>query len=318
MHPYTVEFRSLAADAPALPRSFEGYLFNEPAHARQQVADDATVGYLIDTVRGTLAGRLVLFVRDGEARSPSQATFGGVEYADGVPPAALHALLDGAETFARRRGLSRLRLAQWPAAYAPSTYDSLSEVLRARGYRPAVVELNQHLTIRPGAFESGLHPSARRRLRKAQEAGLRADAWPQPDWAAVHAFVAAARQRKGYPMTLTAAALGTLGRRFPDEFRVVAAWDGPTLAALTVVVRLNARVLYTFYPADAEAYLPYSPTILTTAYLYNYAQRAGYGLIDLGISSVGGVPNAGLIRFKANLGAESSEKVTFVKDFLPI
>jgi hypothetical protein len=315
MPPYTIEFHPLASDPPDRPRRFGGYLFNEPTHARQQRADEAVVGYLVNESLGTRDGRLVLFVREGEVHSPSQATFGGIEAAPEVPAGALHQLLDAAEAFVRSGGYTRLSIGQWPAAYAPDLHERIGSVFRERGYRATRTELNQHLTVTGVPFEAGLHPSARRRLRKCREAGLVVAEWTEPDWSAVHTFVAAARRRKGYPMTLSEPELRTLGRRFPDEFRVFTVRDGTELAALTVVIRLNARVLYTFYPADAERYLDHSPTILTTAGIYAYAQANGYGLLDLGTSSNGGVPNAGLVRFKQNLGAEPSEKVTFVKDF---
>lgn len=314
MHPYTVDFRPASAEPPDGARRFEGYLFNEPRHARQQ-AGAAFCFFLKNEATGTLDGRLVLFARDDEVRSPSQATFGGVELAPEVPTAALHRLLDAAEAFVQAGGYPRLSLAQWPAAYAPALHGRIGAVLHERGYLAARTEVNQHLPVTVVPLEAALHPSARRRLRKCREAGFGFSEWTAPDWSAVHAFVAAARARKGYPMTLSEADLTRLGTQFPGEFRVFVVRDGTELAALTVVIRLNARVLYTFYPADAERYLAFSPTILTTAGIYAFAQQNGYELLDLGTSSQGGVPNAGLVRFKQHLGAESSCKVTFVKEF---
>ncbi len=57
--------------------------------------------------------------------------------------------------------------------------------------------------------------------------------------------------------------------------------------------------------------------VLLNSYLYEYAQSEGIVLIDLGVSlDHTGREKASLMRFKENLGAERSEKVTYEKVFI--
>ena len=97
---------------------------------------------------------------------------------------------------------------------------------------------------------------------------------------------------------------------FPKAFQIFTVRDKHKIVALTVTVRVNDRILYNFYPADAAEYHNYSPTVMLTEGLYNYCWEVGIGLLDLGSA-----PNYGLIRFKKNLGAQASLKLSFEKVF---
>lgn len=305
-------FQATTAEPP-LPARFERFLYNEPRHLQSQSEGDWTTFFLENTRTRTLDARLSLAVRDDEAVSPLRATFGGIEAAPDVPAEALHFFLEAVETGVRSQGLDGIRLTQWPAAYAPGLAARLGAALQSRGFRRLFTDQNQHLAVTAEPLETRLHESARRRWRKAWQAGFRFERWETPNWAEAHAFIQAARARKGLPLSMTAPELRRLGETFPDEVAAFTVRAGGERAALGVTIRLNARVLYHFLPADAEAFLPYSPTVFLNAGLHDWARTNGFGLLDLGISTRQGVPNEGLLRFKRHLGAEISEKVTYRK-----
>lgn len=313
MFPYEV-FRSASAEPPLTAR-FERFLFNEPRHLRGQSADEATTFFLKNRTAGTTEARLSVFGRDGGAVSPMRATFGGIEAAPDVPAAALDFFLESVETWARARNLTALRLGQWPAVYAPGLAERLDDVLKSRGYERLFADQNQHLLVNGEPLETRMHDPARRKLRKARRAGYVFQKWENPDWAEAHRFIRAARDRKNLPLSLTAPELQRLGETFPDEVGVFTVRVGGALAALGVTIRLNARVLYHFLPADAAEFLPFSPTVFLNAGLHEWAFENGFELLDLGISTKLGVPNEGLLRFKRHLGAQVSAKVTYVKNF---
>lgn len=310
MAPY--EIRRTTDAEPPQPVRFERFLYNEPRHLVSQ-GGGATSFFLLHEITRTTDARLSLFVLEKEAVSPRRATFGGLEAAPDVPESALRALLRAAEDWAAAEGLTALRLTQWPAAYAPELAQRLHAVLLAEGYRVLFTDQNQHLPLTGEPPETRMHLSARRRLRKAERAGFAFSTWENPDWEVVYAFILAARERKGLPLSLTAPELRTLGQTFPHDVTVFTVRAGTALAALGVTIRLNDRVLYHFLPADATEFLPFSPTIFLNARLAAWAWQRGFGLLDLGISTRQGLPNEGLLRFKRNLGAEVSAKRVYGK-----
>lgn len=305
-------FQSTSAE-PLLPARFESFLYNDPRHLRSQMGGECTTFFLQNHATGTTDARLSLFGRDGEALSPLRATFGGIEAAPDLPAEALDFFLEAVETWARSRELTGLRLTQWPAAYTPDLATRLDAVMQNRGFQRLLTDQNQHLVVDTHPVETRLHESARRRLRKARQAGFRFERWENPDWAVAHAFIQSARARKGLPLSMSAAELRRLGETFPDAVAVFTVRTGSEVAALGITIQLNARVLYHFLPADAERFLAYSPTIFLNVGLHDWARANGFGLLDLGISTRQGVPNEGLLRFKRHLGAEISEKVTYRK-----
>jgi hypothetical protein len=179
----------------------------------------------------------------------------------------------------------------------------------------AVTDLNFHLSVTAEPLEGRLHPSERRRLRKCRRAGLHFAEEPTPDLPSLYNFVADCRRRRGFPVTLDYAGFEALFQHFPDQYRLFTVRDGSRLAALALGVRVSPGILYYFYPADDPAYQTYSPTVLLLTGMYGYAQLQGYALLDLGIATDAGRPNPGLIRFKRNMGAEPSLKLTFQQTF---
>ena len=81
--------------------------------------------------------------------------------------------------------------------------------------------------------------------------------------------------------------------QLPNVFQVFTARFQGKLAALVVTVRINERILYTLYPADATEFLDLSPLILVNAGLYQYCLTNHYKILDLGISTENGVRNEG-------------------------
>ncbi|NJL12580.1 MAG: GNAT family N-acetyltransferase [Microscillaceae bacterium] len=202
----------------------------------------------------------------------------------------------------------------YPGSYAPMEAPLWYFVMQQAGYQQKIVELNQHIPIRAEAFEAGLHSTARRKYRKLREAGFACLQLSEPDWAAVHTFVARARQRQGYPISLSSEALEKLAHTFPQDFLVFEVLSSHAeRAAMGVLIRINAQILYHFYPADEEKFLSYSPSILLNGGMYEFGQAQGHTQLDLGISTEQGQLNEGLWYFKHQLGAQNSLKITFGK-----
>ena len=114
-------------------------------------------------------------------------------------------------------------------------------------------------------------------------------------------------------MTIDFDAFVSLFQKFPDEFKVFVVKDVEEIAALSVTIKIKERIMYNFYPADSDKYLKYSPSVMLHEGLYKYAQSNHYEILDLGIATDKGIPNLGLMRFKKNLGAQESLKLTFFK-----
>lgn len=296
--------------------SFERYLFNDPLHLLSQ---PCTEGYcfLLMSSRNRIEARFNLFIQQQNGLSPCRAPFGWIEFNPALDVRHLDTLLDSIEAFARSQGLHRLRMTAYPFAYAPEAAQTLSQRLLFRDFTIDNSELSYHLPVNADPFDTVLHETERRRLNKSRKAGFEFRVEETPELETVYHFVKSCRERRGFPISLPLIDFQDLFNRFPASYQVFTLRQRSKVAALTVTVRINDRILYNFYPADAEGYQRYSPTVQLTEGLYTYCQQKGYGLLDLGISTDRGAPNYGLIRFKKNLGAQASLKLSFEKIFTP-
>ena len=311
---YTVLIQPLH-EAPAVPDrvGFESFLFNEPHHLRSQPCSEGFTFRLLHPARQRIEARFSLFIQHRTGLSPCRAPFGSVEFGGQLATEALDFFLDGIETFVRSRELSALRITGYPFAYAPEPAQILTQRLLNRGYAVVQAEKNFHLPVGEVPFEQGLHPSEKRRLKKCRRAGFIFTEEAQPDVDCVYNFVAASRQPRGFSVSLDRAVLNDLFERFPANYKVFTVRDADRLAALTVAVVVNHRILYSFYPAHDARYQAFSPVVLLMEGVYGFCQRHSFGLLDLGTSPDGGNPNYGLIRFKQHLGAHVSLKLSFEK-----
>ena len=101
---------------------------------------------------------------------------------------------------------------------------------------------------------------------------------------------------------------------YPGKYFAFVLRDRKKIIASSIGVKVNSKILYYFLPADDPEYKKFSPTVLLIKEMYKFCKESNYHLLDLGIATAGGVANPGLIRFKENLGANSSLKLSFIKD----
>ncbi|MBU6121668.1 hypothetical protein [Hymenobacter siberiensis] len=302
---------------PRLPLAFESFLYLRPAHQALQAAAGPVLSfYLEDPAAGRTVAQLhVAFdAAAGAAHSPAQAPFGAMQLAPGLPLAALHLLLNAAETALRQRSVRRLALRGYPFAYDPAGAATLAEALRQRHYRVALAEQNYYLDPTRD-YEAHLHPSERRRLHKCRRAGLHFEQEPPFLLPAAYAFIQACRQERGQELSLPLARVQELFRRFPKEhflFSVRQA-DGEW-AALTVAIQVDKQVLYNFYPASPLRCNSFSPVVLLNEGLHAFARASDMAVLDLGTSTLDTGPNVSLLRFKRHLGGVAGLRLSWARE----
>jgi len=308
--------------APRLPLAFEPFLFLLPAHQGLQAHGQPMLAFYLED---PAAGRTVaqFFVVPGPdpaqpslARSPGQASFGGVQLAPGLPVAALHPLLDAAEAALRRRGQQQLEVRSYAFCYDPAGAATEAEALRQRGYEVVLAEQNYHLpTARD--YIAHLRPNERRALRKCHQAGLILEQEPPLTLPWAYDFLEACRrERQQAPLSLSLERLQALVRAFPRQHLLLSVREpGGDWAAMAVAIQVSSRALYTFYVASARRLRKLSPALLLYEGLHDFARATGADLLDLGTSTLPGTrqPNVPLLNFKRRLGGVAGLRLTWQK-----
>jgi hypothetical protein len=316
MDDYTILLQT-NPDGSSIPEFYQsGFFFNEPFHLQQQQHGRFHLITAINQITRQAEARCAFFIDSDKAVSPRAAPFGSIEFAENLPDAVLDDFVDTLIKAVRETAAPTLRLVNYPHCYAPRQASHLTEKLFRHGFHLLKSHQNFFLTISNQSFAHLIEPAQRRRLRKCRESGFHVVHQTKPNIAETVRFLAKTRQQQGYQLTICPERLANLLYTFPNQFLVFIVTDGPTLAALTIAVRVRHDILYNFMPASHPDYRTFSPMVMLTDGLFTYCQQQNIRLLDLGVSlDSNQQPKPSLIRFKRNLGALESPKLIFEKRF---
>jgi Acetyltransferase (GNAT) domain len=290
------------------------WLFNTSKHVDNQSSSLVFTFILTDTLQKRASAFFHLFIENQLGVSPLRASFGSFEIAENVNELGFDYLLKTIENVANEQNLADITIKHYPSCYDEIKSVFIKAGLLKNGFEYHKALVNQHISISAQPFETHLHYSEKRRLRKCERAAFQFEEWTNPNVETVYDFIAQNRHQLGYSITFSLAELRNWFAIFPESFQVFCVRDQDQIAALTLTVRVGESVLYHFCPANNLAYRTFSPAVLLTKGLYDYCLNNQLEILDLGVSldSDGNVKPS-LARFKQNLGAEVSEKIIFKK-----
>ena len=216
------------------------------------------------------------------------------------------------KTLLSKKSCKEITIKHYPACYGKSIHDLFVDAMLKEGFEISCQELNQYIVVSDQPFSEGLHDSAGRRLKKCHEAGFQISI--EHEFKAEEWFdrIVRARRLKGHPLSIDLESLKMINAVNPLVYNFVSVHDKGKIIASAIAIEVMPDVLYYYLPADEEAYLQYSPMVMLVEALYSFAQQKNMRIVDLGISSSGGVINEGLRNFKNNLGAHEEFKMVLI------
>jgi hypothetical protein len=304
--------------APRLPLAFEPFLFLTPAHQALQSHGCPVVAFFLEEEGASQTVAQLYVVLDfrgpGLARSPGQASFGGVQLAAGLSTAAVHLLLDAAEATLRQHQQTQVEIRGYASCYDPTGAATMAETLGERGYLVTLSEENYYLDLGRD-YATHLTYNERHCLRKCQRAGFVLEQEPPYLLPLAYEFMAACRRERGQTLSLPLARVQALFKEFPRQHLLLSVREpGGEWAAVLIAIRASSRVFYDFYLASPLRFNKLSPTVQLLGGLHAFAQANEADVVDLGTSTLpGGEPNKSLLDFKRHLGGINSPRLTWQK-----
>lgn len=246
--------------------------------------------------------------------SLSAAPFGGLQVYEKGCDAGIADLLNTVDSWAMENKFSSLIIKCAPDIYDPNGLAECSDAYLKHGFSVLSGQRNLHIGVSAKSFESSIHTSERRRLRKCRKARLNAREIVAPDMAALYQFVLENRAKQGYPVLYTKGLLQRLLETFPNEVKVFGVFREKELISMSFTIRVSPNVVYNFFPVDNPDYHFLSPMVMLMEKVYNYCLESDVPILDLGISvDEKGHVKPGLINFKEKLGGLSSMKWIYIK-----
>lgn len=286
-------------------------IFHDPDHLKLQAPAGWHAFYIQHNER--VEGLVHTHIETGEAVSPYRSPFGSYLFSDAVTETVLTEFVTYCESRLAGQKVRSIVLKNQPEIYAAEKNMLLVQVLDKLGYTPTKEETSAVIPVNEKPFESGLHKSEKKRLRKCRENALAFEIMPIEQLQKIYIFLEACRKEKGYVLSMAFEEIKKLAQAFPERIVLSAVIDKNQLVAANISIRVYNHVLYNFYHDHASAYDSLSPVVLLNEGLYLFCQENKIQFLDLGTSSLGDKLNESLLNFKLNLGAKASRKLTFTK-----
>lgn len=293
---------------------FESYLFNTLVHRELQSPSGWKSFHLSDDARKTCHAAVHFCIQEGVASSPFSAPFGSIEFSDQLNTKDLYEFLKWMEQRLRGEGVRKIVLVNPPELYRPASASRLEVLLLNLGYHIGRAEISAGIRIDRSTYKTKIGSWELRKLNQAHKAKLKFAEIPVTEFGSVFDFILTCRKERGHSLSMVRQELQRTVDALPRQFMLFAVTDKNDLAAASISIRVNRRILYNFYSAHPRKWDHVSPVVHMINGMYRWSQKSKVELIDLGTSAVDGQPNFGLLDFKMRLSGVPSAKLTFEKE----
>lgn len=295
------------------------HIFNEPGYFRAHLMSKNDVyAQLVRTSHGRVYATLAFHeTSNGIFVSPGRGTFGGVSFnsAHELDLLVIEKFLAAVTDYLRGRGAKRIRVRCAPASHDPSRFAIVFNTLSRLGFQPERLEINYDMRVDSRLFDERVDYGNVKRIRKARREGFISERVAAALLPSLHELLEKNRARMGLTISMSLAQLAEMLDLFPEKFHMFATYRDASrqdLVAAAVSIELAPGVLYVLYWGDADDMRSYSPIAMLASTIYEFCVQQGFTLLDVGISTVNGLPNHGLVKFKRNLGFGESIKLEMV------
>jgi hypothetical protein len=291
-------------------------LFNDERYQRVNIRSpqrpfryDHIIG---KSIVGTLSG-----VLDGELLECGySAPFGGVDWVRGCESGStIMDLICGASLRARAEGVREIKIRARPEYFGGNEVTT-AFVLLNLGASIESCELSLGLEVwrysTAERYKQALRSTERRILRRGLALGMVFSlANTAEEWGACYELLAETRRRRSAQLRISLEYVLGLREIFSGRIAMYQLQQGGDLAAAALVYRVRPEWNYVVAWGDNPKYRPNKVMNILAYQLVKEAIDEGVAVIDLGISSVDGMPDDGLILFKRNIGAATGLRSNF-------
>jgi Acetyltransferase (GNAT) domain len=260
---------------------------------------------------GTLSG----VVRQGLLDCGHSAPFGGIDLVHQETPSCVLALLRAALARAREEGIAQIRVRARPRYFGENEAAGEFALLHLGAAIESCevslgIEIWRHADAE--AYVAALSKAARKTLRHAQRADASfGPAHDTDEWAECYALLAETKRRRGGHFRISFEYVIAMRDLFGPRIAMYSVRQGGELAAAALVYRVKADCDYVVAWGDDLRYRGIHVMNLLAYHLICRALADRLRTLDLGIASLAGVPDDGLIQFKRSLGGSLGLRIDY-------
>jgi hypothetical protein len=290
------------------------HLFNDPVYFRLH-SNSARDCYaqLVNRSENSVYATISLHeIANDVYVSPGRGTFGGLSLNGASKFVAIEKFMHTVIDYLRRQGAESIRIRLAPASHDQALFALSYNALTRFGFRPDMHNVNYSMSIDERAFISRIDYGNVKRIRKASREGFTCERVDPSRLPEVYRLIAANRARMGVRVSMSLENLQQMVELFPERMQLFAVYRDASrheMLAGAVCLELSGDIIYVLYWGDIDGLQSYSLAATLAASIYAFGAERGYKQLDVGISTLKGLPNYGLMNFKRNLGFTESIKL---------
>ncbi len=190
-----------------------------------------------------------------------------------------------------------------------SIYPAYSkEALMDFGFQQSISEISHYVELNNQPVEK-LHEMQQRKLKSTEFSVAVTDPGELP---LIYQCITEARKAQDLDVNTTLKNLQDQFKLFPNQYLIYTAYKEQFIAATCIVTLPTNNIAYYYLPATNPLYRTESPMVPLMAYMYDDLLKRGYDYLDLGISSINGVPQTSLIAFKERMAGIRTERPNLI------
>jgi len=254
---------------------------------------------------------LIAGIKDNVLRSPFSAPFGGFHCkGENIYISYIDSFIQNLIVFAHAENITQMNITLPPDIYCQRLNAKIVNALTRFGFQTLLPDITNYVDLR--AFNNTYtHNGSRTYYNQAVNKKLNfAEATTEQEKELIYKIISDNRASKGRPIFMTLDDILLTNTIFTTDFFKVTNANGDIVAG-AILYRAHPEIVYTLFWGDTnEGRSDRSMDFLIFNLLFHY-KSADYSYIDLGISTVGGTPNEGLLRFKETHECLTSLRYSF-------
>jgi len=281
-----------------------------------QLHRDAHLLYSIKV--SNLSGVTFAYSQSDFFRSPGRATFGGFWPSVGNQKVDKENALLAYTNFINEFPLQKeFKIVLPPEIFVPEVFNPQREALLEFQLRNCIVDINYHVEIENWSRKR-LSKGNRKKIRQFMELGGSISYASSRDIIECYEVLVQNRRRREVSLSMTYQDFERSLLLLNDCFSLIRASVHGKIIATAYIVKILPSYWYVLYWGELPEFRSLSPVAAIYDFIVNQSLCNNVEILDLGISTVNGVLDEGLARFKSNLGAVATKKMTLILDLNPI
>lgn len=254
---------------------------------------------------------MIVGEKEDSLQVPFSATYGGFSFNSVVALQHYDDACIALKEYTQATG-KPLYITLAPPIYNPTENAKAFGAFMRAGAQIVSIEYNQHFElVRFEHYEDFLDSKIRNKLRNALSGNLtftKLDSKNSDDVARAYEVIRINHQERGNPLRMSLQNVLDTIKIIPADFFVVTDAEGHDVAAAQIFHTTN-EIYQIVYWGDVPMYSYLkSMNFLSYKVFEYYYEKGRVKILDIGISTEGGIPNYGLCEFKENIGCYSTIK----------